>query len=208
MAKQQSDFSALKKYIPDGSFDAVMRYIHAHEVQLTLTRERKSILGDYRAATRNAKHRISINGNLNKYAFLVTLLHELAHLFTFEKYQRGVAPHGKEWKFIFGKTLEEFIRLGVFPHDVELALAKTLKNPGASSCADADLMRTLRKYDVKPANALSVEDLGPGDQFKTADGRIFQLKKQLRKRFACEETATGKMYLFSGLYEVSKVNDV
>ena len=40
-------------------------------------------------------HRISVNGNLNKYSFLITLIHELAHLLTFTQYKNRVDPHGR-----------------------------------------------------------------------------------------------------------------
>src|SRR5690606_32853999 len=98
MPKVKQPFEALKNYIPEASFDLLMQYILHYKVKLTITRKRKTILGDYRHPHGNLGHRISINENLNRYAFLITLLHEMAHLLTYEKYGNRVKSHGKEWK--------------------------------------------------------------------------------------------------------------
>ncbi|HEX2607969.1 MAG TPA: SprT-like domain-containing protein, partial [Flavisolibacter sp.] len=101
MAKKEAPISKLQDYLPSNTFEAVHLYLLHFKVHLTIAKERKSILGDYRHRTGNQNHRISINGNLNTYAFLITLLHELAHLLQFEKYGNRVAAHGKEWKNLF-----------------------------------------------------------------------------------------------------------
>ena len=87
MPKQEAPLHHLQNYLPPGTYDAVAEYLHRYKVHLTVARERKSILGDYRHSTHHVNHRISVNGNLNAYSFLITLLHELAHLLTFEQYK-------------------------------------------------------------------------------------------------------------------------
>jgi predicted SprT family Zn-dependent metalloprotease len=84
--------------MPKGSGELIFKYLHDYKVHLTITRGRKTVLGDYRHSTGHQNHRISVNGNLNKYAFLITLIHELAHLLTFIQFGNRVAAHGKEWK--------------------------------------------------------------------------------------------------------------
>jgi len=96
MSKKEAPISALQEYLPPNTMEEVLAYLQFYHVHLTVARDRKSILGDYRHRTHASNHRISVNGNLNKYAFLITLLHELAHLLTFEKYGNRVASHGKE----------------------------------------------------------------------------------------------------------------
>ena len=110
MPKKTSSFDGLRKYLHEGSFDAVLHYLLLHKVQLTITRERATKLGDYRHAHMGRNHRISVNGNLNKYSFLITLLHELAHLFVFEKFKNMVAAHGVEWKNEFAAILSQFVQ--------------------------------------------------------------------------------------------------
>ena len=109
MPKQQVPLQKLQDYLPENSSDDVLYYLNLYKVQLTITRQRQTVLGDYRHAHKEKSHRISVNGNLNKYSFLITLLHELAHLFTFDKYGNKVQPHGVEWKQEFGNILSKFL---------------------------------------------------------------------------------------------------
>ena len=96
MSRQEAPLEYLQRYLPAGAGELVMQYLHHYKVHLTITRERKTLYGDYRHATRDRNHRISVNGNLNKFSFLITLVHELAHLLTFQQYGNRVASHGKE----------------------------------------------------------------------------------------------------------------
>ncbi len=205
MPKQEAPFLQLQSYLPPGSFEGILFYLQHHKVHLTISRKRQSILGDYRHAHSDKNHRISVNGNLNKYAFLITLLHELAHLFTYEKFGHRVQAHGKEWKHEFGKILAKFLLQKVFPSDIEKALLNTLKNPAASSCGDERLLRVLHNYDEKETGIHLVEQLLEGALFSIKGGRIFKKGEKIRKRFKCVEVKTGKYFLFSGVYEVQLV---
>lgn len=203
--KQEHPLQALAAYLPEGTFEQVLAYIQEFKVHLTITRERASILGDYRHPDSRGGHRISINGNLNKYAFLITLLHEMAHLTTFNLYRNKVASHGKEWKSQFSNILKQFVGKGYLPPDVEAALRQSIQNPAASSCADDNLMRVLTRYDRRKENHYLVEQLPLDQLFKTKDGRIFRKGEKVRKRYRCEEVATKRMYLFSPVYEVEVI---
>ena len=202
MSKKEAPLDYLRRWIPGDAAPLILEYLNHYNVHLTITRERKSVLGDYRHATRTSNHRISVNGNLNSYSFLITLIHELAHLVTFMEWGNAVNSHGKEWKAIYRKMLEEFIRLKVFPVDILSALKKSLHNLPASSCADENLMRVLKKYDENPSDLLLVEQIPEGSCFSLEDQRVFRKGKKLRKRYQCTELSTGKLYLFSPIYEV------
>jgi SprT protein len=205
MPKKEAPLEYLGQFIPDVAAPQVLEYLHHYRVHLTITRERKSVLGDYRHATQAQNHRISVNGNLNSYSFLITLIHELAHLVTFMEFGNKVQSHGKEWKQIYRKMLEDFIRLAVFPEDILAAIKKSLHDLPASSCADEGLMRVLKRYDKNPAGLVLVEQIGDGACFSIGEGKIFRKGKKLRKRFQCVELSTGKLYLFSPIYEVKIV---
>src|SRR5436853_67603 len=140
MPKSEAPLLQLQSYLPEGSFDEVLQYLQHYKVHLTITRKRQSILGDYRHAHEGKTHRISVNGNLNRYAFLITLLHELAHLFTYERFGHRVMAHGSEWKNEFSKILAKFLLKKIFPTDIQRALLRTLQNPAASSCGDEKLL--------------------------------------------------------------------
>ena len=206
MSKKEAPITTLQDFLPPGTFEPVLIYLRQYKVHLTIARERASVLGDYRHRTHHANHRISVNGNLNKFTFLITLLHELAHLVTFEMYGNKVAAHGREWKNVYGGFLKQFLDHKVFPPDIEHELKISLKNPAATSCAEDGLIRVLRKYDKQKNGHRLVEEIGEKGLFKTPDGRIFQKGARLRKRFRCIEVQTGRLYLFSPVYEVEEVS--
>ena len=205
MPKKEAPLDYLRRFIPEESAQKAMDYLVHYKVHLTITRERKTVLGDYRHPTLNKTHRISVNGNLNKYAFLITLIHELAHLVAFLRFGNKIQAHGKEWKRVYGEILLDFMQLPVFPNDIRVSLANSLHDLPASSCADESLMRVLRNYDAKKPGQLLVEQVAEGKLFDIGQGRIFKKGKKLRKRYQCVEIKTGKLYLFSPVYEVMEI---
>ena len=207
MSKVEHPLQALANYLPTGAFEPVVQLIHQYKVHLTVTRERKSVLGDYRHPFLGSNHKITVNGNLNKYEFLITLLHELAHLLCFEQYRNRVEAHGKEWKNIYGSLLKAFIDLDLFPEDIKKSLKKTLLNPAATANGETPLLLVLRRYNpVQKAGVVVLAHLADGTLFKEIKGRTFRKIKLRRKRIECIELATGNIYLFSALSEVEIVN--
>jgi hypothetical protein len=202
MSKKQIPLNALDDFLPTGSYPFVEPFLIDYKVHLTITRSRKTVLGNYRHAHLEKTHRITVNGDLNKFAFLITLLHELAHLVTFIKFGNKVAPHGIEWKHQFGQILKQFLEKNLFPADIRNQLILSINNPAASSCADLGLMRVLRKYDEVDEGYCLVEEIEEGGVFQISDGRVFKRVKKLRKRIQAIEISTGRMYLFSPIFEV------
>ena len=192
----------LKNYIPEKSAEPVLQILNYYKVHLTITRDRKTRYGDYTFAHGPLPHRITVNSTLNRYAFLITLIHELAHLVAFDNYGGKIAAHGKEWKYTYAMMLKDFLRKDIFPDDILQTLNKSLHNLPASSCADENLMRVLKKYDeVKPGLKM-VEEIAEGNLFMLEKGEIFRREHKLRKRIQCTELKSGKIYLFNPLYEV------
>jgi hypothetical protein len=203
MSVSEHPMHALASYLPEGSFEKVVHYIHHYKVHLTITKQRKSVLGDYRHAGWGGNHRITVNGNLNAYEFLITLLHELAHLLTFEEYKARVEPHGKEWKQHYSRLLVDFVQQKIFPSDVEKALQKSIRNPSATANGETDLLLILRKYDpVKKEGVHTVSEVIEGTLFQTENGKIFRKGAKRRKRYECVEIKTGLHYTFSPVTEV------
>jgi hypothetical protein len=205
MSKQQAPLEALKQFLPEGTFEMVSTYLYTHRIHLTVTRERSSVLGDYRNAVHGKNHRISVNGNLNPYAFLYTLIHEIAHLLVYDQYGHRVASHGREWKHVFSLLLKEFLVEDIFPADIRAAIAASLGNPAASSCAEDGLLRVFRKYDKGKEDVVFVEEIEQGGLFAIKENRIFRRGPKIRKRYKCVEVRTGREYLFSPVYEVKPV---
>lgn len=203
MPVSEHPMQALAAYLPEGSFEKVVGYIHHYKVHLTISKQRKSVLGDYRHAGHGGNHRISINGNLNKYEFLITLLHELAHLLNFEMYRNKVEPHGKEWKTFYSQLLADFVSEHLFPADIEKALQKSIINPSATANGETELLLVLRKYDPAKNNGYQhIIDIPEGAFFQTENGKIFQKGAKRRKRFECVEVKTGLHYTFSPVTEI------
>ena len=144
----EKPLNSLAHFLPDESLDIVLQFIQQYKIHLLVTQKRKTILGNYKHAGLQSNHKISVNGNLNKYEFLITFLHELAHLLTYEQFKNKVEPHGKEWKFFYSKLLTEFVQLKIFPNDIVIALQKSILNPAATANGETDLLRVLRKYDT------------------------------------------------------------
>lgn len=201
----QRNSAILVKYIPQNTVEVVARWIVDFDFKLKIKKERSSKLGDYTSPHNGLNHTITINYNLNQYAFLVTLVHEVAHLVTFVKYKNTVSPHGEEWKRHFQELMQPFLTTDVFPPDVFYALKKYLQNPAAASCTDANLLRTLKLYDEKTDDKVFLEYLPFRAHFVYNDSRIFEKGERIRKRFRCKELATGNIYLFNPLTEVEAI---
>ncbi|MGB1102455.1 MAG: SprT-like domain-containing protein [Crocinitomicaceae bacterium] len=193
---------ALMPFIPDQAIPAVVAFIVKYNVHFTVSKKRKTKLGDYRHPHDGKPHRISVNGNLNPYAFLITTLHEMAHLLTYVRYENRVRPHGVEWKNAFKFISQPLIEKGVFPDDVSLALSNYLRNAKASSGADPRLYRVLSRYDENPQ--LRVEDLEFGTKFKL-NGKIFVKGRKLRTRFECEEVYSQRRFRVLGVAQIEYI---
>ncbi len=194
----------LEKYIAPQAVDTIVNWIIDYGVHLKITEERTTKLGDFRPNQHLEKgHRITINYNLNQHAFLITLVHEMAHLKTWNLFKDKVKPHGAEWKSVYREMLLPFLSLNIFPDDIAPALIEYLENPAASSCSDMNLMRILMKYDQEPK--ILLEEIPSSSVFKLSSGRVFRKGSQRRKYFQCLEISSGKMYLINPLAEVEPV---
>lgn len=206
----QRNSEILKKYIPEFAVPLIARWIIEFDFKLKITKERSSKLGDYTPPHNGLNHTITINHNLNQYSFFVTLVHEIAHLKTYNQYRNTVLPHGQEWKQAFRELMKPFLDTDHLPLDVLYALRKYLQNPAAASCSDATLMRTLKLYDSAETNGhlILLEHLPFRTHFLYNGSRIFEKGERIRKRFRCREIATGSIYLFSPLAEVEIFEDL
>ncbi|HEY1039811.1 MAG TPA: SprT-like domain-containing protein [Bacteroidia bacterium] len=206
MDQQQRNASVLVKYMPEKAVPLIVEWIAALDFKLKIKKERSTKLGDYRAPYNGSNHIITINYNLNKYAFLVTLVHEIAHLTTFNKYKNSVMPHGAEWKEEFRIMMQPFLDTEIFPVELLYAIRKYLMNPAASSCTDKNLYRALRLYDENPNAGIYLEKL-PLKTVFVFQGNLYEKGPKIRTRFTCKEVRTGRIYLFNSLAEVEVFED-
>ena len=191
---------ALAPYLPEAALESCHALIQRHRVLLKIVKKRATRHGDYRKLP-DGSHRITINSSDNPYRFLVTLVHEIAHLVAFEAYGKKIKPHGKEWKYTFTCLMVPFIRPEVLPDDLLSVFAAHFKNPKASSSTDVQFALALKKYDPPTAKQL-VSEIPEGGTFKLYNGKVFQKGKQRVKRIECQEIKTGRVYLFQPHAEV------
>lgn len=190
----------LAPYIPEHALDNVFELIKLNRVHLKIVNERVTRHGDYRKHP-DGYHQITVNASLNKYRFLMTLIHEIAHLVAFEKYGRNIKPHGDEWKLTFQRLMVPFLRPEIFPNQLLPLLARHFRNPKASSDTDATLALALKQFD--PANDKNyIFEIPYGSVFRIHNGRIFKKGAQRIKRFECMELSSGRVYLFNPNAEV------
>ena len=190
----------LSKYIPEHAVKPIFELIVANQVHLKIVNERLTRHGDYRRAV-SGKHEITVNSCLNQYKFLITLVHEIAHLVAFEKFGRAIKPHGQEWKYSFQRLMIPFIRPEIFPNQLLPLLARHFKNPTASSDTDARLALALKYFD-KPNDKHFVFDIPVGSIFRIHNGKIFKKGNVRVKRYECTEVSSGRVFLFNPNAEV------
>lgn len=199
-------YRALENHVPEN----VVHYCYDLWIQypfhFKITRSRKSRYGDFRYSPGNKLSTITVNHDLNKYAFLITYIHEIAHLLTFRKYGSKVAPHGSEWKSNFRALLLPICNDLVFPPEILTPLRKYMTNPKASSCGDPELYKALRSFDNLHTNKdlIHLSELEDGVTFLFKK-RTFMKEQKRRTRSLCQEVSTGKKYLIPDIALVEVV---
>jgi hypothetical protein len=204
LTKREQVTEAFKKYLPEAFVDYIVDLFLTSVVKFKIVNGRKTKLGDFRAGLPGEKHQITVNGDLNPYAFLVTTLHEFAHLNTYNQFNNRVLPHGEEWKNAFRELLLPVIQSGELPKDVEKALVNSLVKTKASSCSDHDLSRVLQSYD-KPKEGVEILERLPKNSTFALNGRHFVKGPLRRKRYVCQEVRTQRSYLVNALAQVTPI---
>ncbi len=195
----------LQQHLPQHAVVSCLQLIKTHHINIKIVKERKTRHGDYKRLP-NGNHQITINKNLNPYRFLLTLIHEIAHLVAFKKHGYRIKPHGTQWKETFRELMLPFLHPEVFPLETLPFLAHYFKNPKASTDADVKLALALKQFDA-PNNKNYIFELPLGSNFKLTNGKVFKRGNQRVKRFECTEMETGRTYLFSPHAEVELLKE-
>lgn len=196
---------ALQKYLPENAIGLCDELLSDLSVDIKIVNMRVSRHGDYKRLP-DGRHRITLNATPNPFRFLITLVHEVAHLQAFEKYGRYIKPHGKEWKYTFQHRMLPFLKPEIFPPGLLRELARHFRNPRASSSTDTELSMALKKYDP-PSDTLPVLEIPEGSIFSLYNGRKFRRGEKRVKRIECIEISSGRLYLFQPNAEVLIVTD-
>jgi len=197
----------LKKYIPSESVLAVCRLLTEDYINLKVVPPRKTWQGAYRFPTAHRQHFISINRNLNQYAFLITLLHEIAHAHAWKRHK--AKGHQKEWKSCYGQLLSQFMQMDIFPDDIQLALTQHIKKITYSSITDINLTKTLQKYDnnkMADSQTIALQEI-PKNIVFSHNGMTFRKGEILRKYISCKNLINNRMYRCHPLMMVQIVKE-
>ena len=201
------NFEILANHVPQESLPILYKWFEQRPFELKFSKKRTTKFGDFRASLKNEPNRISVNSNLNQYAFLITLTHEFAHLLVWLKHKHKAKAHGIEWKTEFSTLVSVLLSKNIYPEHIAKVLEQHMKNPPASSARDINLINELKKYDA-PSNKVQLLELSEGDTFVLNKKRTFIKGKKRRTRFLCTEVSTKKEYLIHGIAEVEPASIV
>ena len=199
----RDSMSAVDNFVPTASIPLLSKYLTDWEVNLVVTRKRITKHGDFRVLPKGM-HQITVNEMPNPYRFLITTVHEIAHLVTYKDFGLGIKPHGKEWKYTYRKIMLPFLTAEIFPEELLKVLQLHFRNPKASSDTDSQLALVLNKFD--PENKKNyIFELEKGAVFEIHNGRRFIRGERRTKRYECKELEGKRLYLFSPHAQVIKI---
>jgi SprT protein len=188
-------------YIPENAAQLVLELLNEYPHVLKIVNQRQTKHGDFRK-TIDGRYQITINNSLNQYQFLLTLVHEIAHLATHLKYKR-IKPHGIEWKISFQHLMLPFVRPEIFPMSILPYLANYLKNPKASTDTDVNLSLAMKQFNKKSDKSFIFEV--PLNGVFTFKNKTYIRQNKRRTRFECLELRSKRLYLFNQNVEVELV---
>jgi SprT protein len=201
---EQEVFKILQHHLPPTSVAYCFLLWKKTPFELKLSKKRETKVGDFTCRRDSATQRITLNHDLNPYLFLVTYIHEVAHLRVFLEHRYNKEPHGKEWKQNFQQLIDPVLNENIFPPELLAILQRHMKNPKASSFADRHLTIALRKFDNGHAEHIMVSQLPEGSVFKL-QGKYFKKGSLRRTRFLCRELKSKRQFLVPSEAVVSEV---
>lgn len=190
----------LQNYLPENSLPYLQQWLGQHPIQILISRERSSKLGDYRRMPDHS-HQITINSTLPPELFFFVLTHEMAHFFAFQKFGYRIRPHGREWKEEFAKMLRD--SLSVYSEDLQPVILQFSKSPKASFAASTGLVKYFHTDNGEEGNF--VETLKKGTIFCYRQEN-YKMETKLKKNYLCTRLSTGKKYVFKPLAKVKKLS--
>ena len=188
----------LETYIPSNLVLYVRSLVENEAIDFKVVNQRSTKHGDFRY--NKNRYTITINKTSNKYRFVLTLIHELAHFFVF-KNNRLAKPHGLLWKQKFQSLLNPILAKEYFPSILLSELIDHMKNPKSSFCYDINLSKKLDLYD-NTNDIVYLDQLNDGEIFNYRNLGKFKKINKRRKRYLCLRIDNDKKYLFLGSTKV------
>lgn len=174
-----------------------------YDFKFILKRSRLTKLGDFRVNRASGEYSVSVNRDLNPYQFLITFIHELAHLKVVEDHPRSAKSHGYEWKNAFKELLQPILSDKVFPEPLFSVLKKHMLNPKAAAGSDPKLWNALKGFDYNQ-ESYQLNSLEDGTSFIFRKKQFTRVRKR-RTRILCKEVVSKRLYLIPGIADVEVI---
>ncbi len=184
----------ISPYIPKMSVEGLINLIDNENLSIKVVKERMTKHGDFRKLN-NHKSIITVNKSNNKYRFLMTLIHEIAHYYTYRD-NKFAKPHGSKWKNIFKKITKPFLNINIFPESLLVSLRNHMEDPKSSFSYDSELSKELDKYDDDQSKVLVYLDDLPLKSAFLYRGKEYVKAQKKRKRYLCKCLTNKRNYLF------------
>jgi hypothetical protein len=192
-------------YLPAGAVAYCEALQRQYPFCFRLSRPRKTRFGDFRALPDRTTY-ITVNADLNPYAFLLTLVHEVAHCAVYHTYRRPGKPHGRTWQSTFQRLMAPLLTEAIFPPDVLAPLQTYLSRPAATTSGHPALRLALDRYDHQGAlkcadpgsdsagnDGPTLRQLSEGQRFLFR-GKTYVRGTLRRTRVVCKEVQSGRSY--------------
>jgi len=186
-------YSILEKHVPAAALHYCFQLWQRSPFDFKLRKKRISKVGDFICHAGQVP-RITINHDSHPYLFLLTYIHEVAHLVVHQNHGRRVEAHGAEWKKSFRELLTPMMREEIFPKSLLSVLEKHMVDPRASSFSDSKLTHALRQFDEMQKSATLLSEIPEGSVFGL-HGRWFKKGPMKRTRVLCREVKTKRNFL-------------
>lgn len=183
----------LSHHVPPHALDYCVSLWEQYAFTFKLRKKRITKVGDF-SWRKDQGSTITINQDSHPYLFVLTYVHEVAHLVVHRLHGWKVEAHGKVWKHTFRELMVPLLRSDVFPADLLAELKRHLINPRATSFSDARLSAMLRKHDERQQHAVTLDELPEGSTFGF-QGRWFTKGPRRRTRVLCAEVKTRRNFL-------------
>lgn len=190
---QEKLLATLQQHIPAPAVEYCFNLWLKYKFVFKLRKARITKVGDFTFRTGQTPQ-ITVNADLHSYSFLITYVHEVAHLEVHSVFGHRVEAHGDHWKKTFQQLMVPVLSDEIFPPALLLVLKRHMANPKASSFSDSELTAALRKFDRNQATVILLSQLPEGSVFGL-HGRWFKKGKQKRTRVMCREVNTKRDYL-------------
>ncbi|MFZ6000921.1 MAG: SprT-like domain-containing protein [Bacteroidota bacterium] len=190
---QASLSSLLHNRVPPSSLAYCLQLWTDSPFRFKLRKTRQTKVGDF-SCRPGETPQITVNEDLHPYLFLITYIHEVAHLHVHKQFGRRAEAHGQEWKSQFRLLMQPVLNESVFPAKLIDGLREHLRDPAASTFSDSEITRLLRSYDPRAVHVTLLSDIPEGSVF-ALNGRWFRKGKVRRTRVLCREMNSRRSYL-------------